>query len=75
MVSVTSEGSVRTRRRLKPRWLRRLLPRAVGLRGWIVLLVLVALLPTLVLFLIHTKQEREWLLGEAENRALLIARA
>ena len=75
MVSVISERGAQPRGRLKPRWLRRLLPRAVGLRGWIVLLVLVALLPTLVLFLVHTNQEREWLLSEAENRALLIARA
>src|SRR5215469_2641412 len=59
-------------------WLRgarRFPPRALGLRGRIVLLVLIALLPTLILFIVHTRQEREWLLGEAEDRALLIARA
>ena len=62
-------------RRAALRRLRRWLPRTIGLRGRIVSLVLIALLPTLALFVIHTRQEREWLLGEAENRALLIARS
>jgi K+-sensing histidine kinase KdpD len=47
----------------------------LGLRGRIVLLVLIALLPMLILFVVPTRQERLWLLGEAEDRALLIARA
>ncbi|HWE72217.1 MAG TPA: ATP-binding protein [Stellaceae bacterium] len=47
----------------------------LGLRGRVVLLVLIALLPTLVLFIVHTRQERGRLLEEAENRALLIARS
>lgn len=74
MASVTDSGASSRRRR----WLQRLyrfLPRALGLRGRIVLLVLIALLPMLMLFIVHTRQEREWLLGEAENRALLIARS
>src|SRR6185437_12211416 len=74
MVSVT-DSRVSSRRRHWQRRLYRLRPRALGLRGRIVLLVLIALLPMLILFIVHTRQEREWLLGEAENRALLIARA
>jgi hypothetical protein len=49
-------------------------PRVLDLRGRIVLLVLIVLLPMLVLFIAHTRQERGWLLEEAQNRALLIAR-
>jgi signal transduction histidine kinase len=74
MVSVTDSG-VSSRRRHWLRRLYRLRPRTLGLRGRIVLLVLIALLPMLILFIVHTRQEREWLLDEAENRALLIARA
>jgi signal transduction histidine kinase len=61
--------------RVALRRLHRWLPRTIGLRGRIVSLVLIALLPTLALFVIHTRQERDWLLAEAENRALLIARS
>jgi signal transduction histidine kinase len=74
MALVTDSGASSRRRQWKRR-LYRMRPRAIGLRGRIVLLVLIALLPMLVLFIIHARQEREWLLGEAENRALLIARA
>lgn len=75
MVSVSRERGALPRRRLTLRRLRRLWPRAIGMRGRIVLLVLIALLPMLILFIVHTRQERDWLLAEAENRALLIARA
>jgi signal transduction histidine kinase len=63
------------RRRCAPGMISRTLARAGSLRLRIVLLVVTALLPTFVLFLIHTQQEQQWLLGEAENRAMLIARA
>jgi signal transduction histidine kinase len=74
MGSATDSGGT-SRRSIWLRRLYRVMPRALGLRGRIVLLVLIALLPMLVLFIVHTRQEREWLLGEAENRALLIARS
>src|ERR1700744_4334439 len=72
---VSVERSDAPRRRIALRRWFRWWPRAIGLRARIVSLVLIALLPTLLLFLIHTRQEREWLLGEAENRALMIARS
>ncbi|HEX3969720.1 MAG TPA: ATP-binding protein [Stellaceae bacterium] len=73
MVSVKDSGA--SARRFWLRRLYRLQPLVLGLRGRVVLLVLIALLPMLVLFIVHTRQERGWLLEEAENRALLIARS
>ena len=57
------------------KFLRPFLPRHFGLRGRIVLLVVIASLPTFALFVFHTRHERQWLLNQAEDRALQIARA
>jgi signal transduction histidine kinase len=48
---------------------------SVGLRGRIMMMVLVALLPAMTLFLYHIAQDRGELLAAAEVRALYLARA
>ena len=57
MVSVTASGA--SARRFWRRRFYRLQPLVLGLRGRIVLLVLIALLPVLVLFIVHMRQDAD----------------
>ena len=55
-------------------WKGKLCPR-IGLRWRLVLLVLLALLPAILFFFRYAHDEREQLIGQAQSRALRLARA